>query len=83
MEQASTGPLCLINQPQVPSPPKSTFNLNSTMVNLIRSESKLLFIAYSSPYTEYLEWKLVQVDLEYTLNHNPMQSPTAASTLIS
>jgi hypothetical protein len=71
MEKASTGPLCLINQPQVPSPPKSTFSLNSIMVNIIRSESKLLFISYSSPYTEYLEWKLVQVDLEYTLNHNP------------
>jgi hypothetical protein len=71
MERTSTGPLCLINQPQVPFSPESTFNINSTMVNNICSIDKLLCISYSSPYSEYIEWKLVQVDLEYTLNHNP------------
>jgi hypothetical protein len=81
-ENARAGPLCLLNIPppvqnntidpsieeQSQIPP---FDRQSTLLKLIQSKDKLFFASYSSPYSEHVEWKLIQVDFEYTLNHNP------------
>jgi hypothetical protein len=81
IEQAPpVGPLCLVNQP-ITSPqqqtipneeaPAPTFDIQSTLINLIRSDDKILSITYTTPYTNHIKWKLVQVDIDYTLNHHP------------
>jgi hypothetical protein len=81
-EDASAGPLCLLNIPPTvqtttidPSlldkPVPIVFNRQSTLLKLIQSKDKLFFTSYSSPYSDHVEWKLIQVDFQYTLNHNP------------
>jgi hypothetical protein len=80
IQHAPAGPLCLVNQP-ITSPqqlnvsneeaPAPTFDIQSTLINLIRSDDKILAITYTTPYTSHIEWKLVQVDIDFTLNHHP------------
>jgi hypothetical protein len=81
-EDALTGPLCLLNIPPTvqtnpinpflqEQPEQQPFNKQSTLLKLIQSKDKLFFTSYSSPYSDHIEWKLIQVDFEYTLNNNP------------
>jgi hypothetical protein len=81
-ENALAGPLCLLNIPPMvqtnpidPSLPENPepqpFDKQSTLLKLIQSKDRLFFISYSSPYSDHVEWKLIQIDFEYTLNHNP------------
>jgi hypothetical protein len=78
---ASAGPLCLVNiptpvqknphDPIQTNPNPSPFDKQAILIKLIQSVDKLLFISYSSPYSDQTEWKLVQLDLEQTLNNHP------------
>ena len=64
--RTETGPLCLANTPQ--NPEKSfTFDLNTTMINVLPSQDELLFISHAPPNHDRREWKLVQMDWECTL----------------
>jgi hypothetical protein len=80
IQQAPAGALCLVNQPirspqqlNIPNEEATapTFDIQLTLINLIRSDDKMLAIAYTTPYMSHIEWKLVQVDMDYTLNHHP------------